>query len=129
MDVGAVPKGAVPSSTAVIPVATSATGPLNPGTQLSAAQVVVASGEPAKLDGGPPQRSLDDVTERRVTIDEDTRELVMQSVDARTNVVMSQAPDKAILGLRAYFDRLVENTAIKAGAPGTGVAATIKLQA
>lgn len=129
MDMGAVPKGAVPSSAAIIPVATSATGPLNPGTQLAAAQVVVASGEPVKLDHGPPQRSLDDVTERRVTIDEDTRELVMQSVDARTNVVMSQAPDKAILGLRAYFDRLVENTATKAGAGGAGTTAMLKMQA
>lgn len=129
MDVGAAPKAAVPSSTVTLPAAISATGPLNPGTQLAAAQVVVAAGASPELNRDLPQRSLDDVTERRVTIDEDTREIVLQSIDSRTNAVVSQAPDKAILGLRAYFDRLVENTATKAGATGTGAAGTIRLQA
>jgi hypothetical protein len=131
MDVGPALKAAVPSNV-IVPSATSAAGPLTTGTQLSASQVVVASGQSGNLDQDAPQpapqRSLDDVTERRVTIDEDTREIVMQSVDSRTNTVLSQSPDKAILGLRAYFDRLVGNTATKAGATRTDTPA-LKLQA
>jgi hypothetical protein len=132
MDVGPALKATVPSNVTV-PSASSTAGPLITGTQLSAAQVVVASGQSGGLGRdapkAAPQRSLDDVTERRVTIDEDTREIVMQSIDSRTNSVVSQSPDKAILGLRAYFDRLVENTAAKAVATRTDPSAGLKVQA
>jgi hypothetical protein len=127
MDVGPALKAAVPSNVTV-PSASSAAGPLTTGTQLSAPQVVVASGQSGNLNQDAPKpaprRSLDDVTERRVMIDEDTREIVMQSIDSRTNSVVSQSPDKAILGLRAYFDRLVENTTAKAGASRTDASTT-----
>jgi hypothetical protein len=133
MDVGSVPKAAVPSSSVVVPAVNSALGSLNPGTELSAGRVVLATGAGGGLDRDAPKpalsRSLSDVTERRVTIDADTREIVRQSIDSRTNQVVSQAPDKAILGLRAYFDRLAENTATKPGSTHDDGTEALKLSA
>jgi hypothetical protein len=95
------------------------TGQKLPGTELPADQVVVAAIEAESLDGTTPRRarralSLSDVTERQVTIDPETREIVHQSIDTRSGEVVAQYPDRALLGMRAYFDRLAEQRAAKA---------------
>jgi hypothetical protein len=66
--------------------------------------------------------TLSEVTERQVTIDPETQELVHQSIDARSGEVVVQYPDRSLLGMRAYIDRLGEKQ--KATRPGPGTRET-----
>lgn len=99
-----------------------------PGTELPAHQAVLAANEAQSLDALRRRRtlSLSDVTERQVTIDPETREIVHQSIDARSGDVVAQYPDRALLGMRAYIDRLSDRQAEKADAvkPGGGSSRT-----
>jgi hypothetical protein len=101
-----------------------------PGTELPAHQVVVAASEAEALDGTTQRRTrraltLSEVTERQVTIDPETHELVHQSIDTRSGDVVVQYPDRALLGMRAYIDRLSERKPEKAGAaPGRASSGT-----
>lgn len=98
-----------------------------PGTELPAHQVVVAATEAEALDGTTPRRTrraltLSEVTDRQVTIDPETREIVHLSIDTRSGEVVTQYPDRALLGMRAYIDRLTDKQAEKAEpgpAPGS----------
>ena len=97
------------------------TGQKLPGTELPAYQVVVAATEAESLDGTTARRarrslSLSDVTERQVMIDPETHEIVHRWIDARSGEVVAQYPDRALLGMRAYIDRLSEKRAEKADA-------------
>jgi len=90
------------------------------GTELPAHLVVVAANEGEGLDVTTQRRTrraltLSDVTERQVTIDPETREIVHQSIDARSGEVVAQYPDRALLGMRAYIDRISERHVDKAG--------------
>lgn len=66
--------------------------------------------------------------DRRVTIDPGTQAIVHQTLDARTHEVVDQLPDQAMLGLRAYFERLAENSAGAAG-EGDDHARVLRIQA
>jgi hypothetical protein len=97
-----------------------------PGTELPAHLVVIAANEAEGLDGAAQRRNrraltLSDVTERQVTIDPETREIVRQSIDARSGEVVAQYPDRALLGMRAYIDRISERQGEKAGTAQPGV--------
>jgi hypothetical protein len=118
MDLGPALKVAPPPATAPPPVVISTVGEVAPQTELAPSRVVLAAGtkDGAGLPSGDPRSSGQDVTDRRVTIDADTHEIVRQSVDARTNQVVEQYPDRAILALRAYFDRMSDNAAVKLAA-------------
>lgn len=100
-----------------LPAASSMTGPLRPGTALPAAAVVqgIGSAAPAEEARG---RLSSEVSERRVSVDEGTREFVVQTIDARTKEVLGQTPDRSLLALRAYFDRLADASAARAGSQG-----------
>jgi hypothetical protein len=98
-----------------------ARGGAMPGTELPANQVVLAAEEARSADRAAARRSrfgltLDDVTERQVSIDAETQAIVHRNIDARTGEVVSQVPDRALLGMRAYIDRLSENRAEAANA-------------
>lgn len=58
----------------------------------------------ASSDGGEGGSDLD----RRVIIDPDTQEIVLQSVDDVTQSVVRQYPDQAMLRRKAYFVKLDE---------------------
>ena len=97
-----------------------------PGTELPAHLVVIAANEAEGLDGTTQRRNrraltLSDVTERQVTIDPETREIVHQSIDARSGEVVAQYPDRALLGMRAYIDRIADKQGEKAGSAEPGV--------
>lgn len=118
MDLGPAPKVASVPASAPVTAVTSQIGSISPGTEMAASRVVLSTGESVESGLGKrpsPQKpaSADALTERRVTIDAGTHEIVQQSIDARSNLVVSQFPDQARLGLRAYFERMAENSTAK----------------
>ena len=44
---------------------------------------------------------------------------VRQTIDTRTRQVVDQLPDRAMLGLRAYFERIAENSGLQSGGGDT----------
>lgn len=55
-------------------------------------------------------KTLDDTVERKLTIDPQTRAVVLQKKDRETGEVVFQLPDEATLKLRAYSRELDERT-------------------
>ena len=92
------------------PVATPLAQPASPAaneavaTELPAHQSVAAADAAARVRNDT-QNASDNVT-HQVILDRDAGSIVYQVVDNRTNTVVEQYPDEAILRRRAYFHTL-----------------------
>jgi hypothetical protein len=73
-------------------------------TELPASQSVTAADASASVRNGPGAQS--DYVSRQVVIDRAAASIVYQVVDNRTNLVVQQFPDEAVLRRRAYFRAL-----------------------
>jgi hypothetical protein len=91
-----------------VPAATPVVQPSSEGTakavspELPASQSVTAAGASVRND---PQTASDFVS-HQVVIDRAAASIVYQVVDNRTNLVVQQFPDEAVLRRRAYFRTL-----------------------
>jgi hypothetical protein len=92
------------------PVAAPIAQPLSDAAQNAVATVLAASQSVAAVDAGsragssfaPPPTPLS----HQVFLDQEAAAIVFQVVDERTNAVVRQFPDEAVLRRRAYFHTL-----------------------
>ena len=96
------PVGA-PVATPILPtVGSAASGAV--ATQLPPSQSVTAANASASIRNDP--QALSDSVSRQAFIDSAAASIVYQVVDERTNQVVEQFPDEAVLRRRAYFHTL-----------------------
>lgn len=84
-------------------------------TELRAPLTVTAVDAPAYPRNDP--RAPSDGVSRQIVIDRASSTFVYQTIDKRTNEVIAQFPDDAILRRRAYFEALDRQSALPQPAP------------
>jgi hypothetical protein len=102
IDFGIKPVGASAPAPFVQPAGARANTPVP--TELPASQAVTAT-SPGLAAGNDPQPASDSIS-RQAFIDQAAATIVFQVVDNRTNQVVQQFPDDAVLRRRAYFHTL-----------------------
>jgi hypothetical protein len=96
------PVGAPAATPFVQPSSAAANHPVP--TELPASQSVTATSASAGARNDP--QPADDSVSRQAFIDQAAASIVYQVVDTRTNQVVEQFPDEAVLRRRAYFHTL-----------------------
>jgi hypothetical protein len=96
------PVGA-PAATLVVQPSSAAVNNAVP-TELPARQSVTAASSSTDVRNDP--QSVSDSISRQAFIDQAAASIVYQVVDSRTNQVVQQFPDEAVLRRRAYFHTL-----------------------
>lgn len=87
-------------------------------TQLPASQSVTVTDASVNVRNDTPQAASGQLSQQ-VFLDRDAGAIVYQLVDSRTNLVVRQFPDEALLRRRAYFHTMDVTTAERAVAPVT----------
>jgi uncharacterized FlaG/YvyC family protein len=96
------PVGTPAASPIVQPVSAAANNAV--ATELPASQSVTVPDASARIRNDPPAAS--EYVSHQVVIDRAAASIVYQVVDDRTNLVVQQFPDEAVLRRRAYFRTL-----------------------
>ena len=96
------PVGAPVAAPVVQPISEAANNAV--ATELPASQSVTAADVSATVRNDP--QAAGNYTSRQAFIDQAAASIVYQVVDNRTNLVVQQFPDEAVLRRRAYFHTL-----------------------
>jgi hypothetical protein len=102
LDFSIKPVGA-PAATPVVPPQSEAASNAV-ATELPASQSITAADASATVRNDP--QAASNYTSRQAYIDQAAASIVYQVVDDRTNAVVQQFPDEAVLRRRAYFHTL-----------------------